>query len=39
MKTLETIILTGFRDFLMFYQIFLSPKVKLCAILTYKHGI
>ena len=23
----------------MFYQIFLSPQVKLCAIITYKHGI
>ena len=23
----------------MFYQIFLSPKVKQCAIITYKHGI
>ena len=23
----------------MFYQIFLSPKVKRCAIITYKHGV
>ena len=23
----------------MFYQIFLSPQVKRCAIVTYKHGI
>ena len=23
----------------MFYQIFLSPQVKQCAIITYKHGI
>ena len=23
----------------MFYQIFLSPEVKQCAITTYKHGI
>ena len=23
----------------MFYQIFLSPKVKRCAIIIYKHGI
>ena len=23
----------------MFYQIFLSPQVKLCTIITYKHGI
>ena len=23
----------------MFYQIFISPQVKRCAIITYKHGI
>ena len=23
----------------MFYQIFLSPQVKRCAIITYEHGI
>ena len=23
----------------MFYQIFLSPQVKRCAVITYKHGI
>ena len=23
----------------MFYQIFLSPQVKQCTIITYKHGI
>ena len=23
----------------MFYQIFLSPQVKRCAIVTYEHGI
>ena len=23
----------------MFYEIFLSPEVKQCAIITYKHGI
>ena len=23
----------------MFYQIFLSPQVKKCAIITYEHGI
>ena len=23
----------------MFYQIFLSPQVKRCATITYKHGI
>ena len=28
-----------FWDFLMFYQIFLSPQAKRCAITTYKHGI
>ena len=28
-----------FWDFLMSYQIFLSPQVKLCAIITYIHGI
>ena len=30
---------TIFWDFLMFYQIFLSPKVKPWTIITYKHGI
>ena len=28
-----------FWDFLMFYQIFLSPQVKRWAIITYKHGM
>ena len=28
-----------FWDFSMFYQFFLSPQVKWCAIITYKHGI
>ena len=28
-----------FSDFSMFYQIFLSPQVKQCAIITDKHGI
>ena len=28
-----------FGDFLMFYQIFLSPQVTRCAIITYKDGI
>ena len=28
-----------FRDFSMFYQIFLSPQVNQWAIITYKHGI
>ena len=27
------------QDFLMFYQFFLSPQVKRCAIITYKHGV
>ena len=34
-----TIIFIIFWDFLMFYQIFLSPQVKRWAIITYKHGI
>ena len=34
-----TIIFIIFWDFLIFYQIFLSSKVKRCAIITYKHGI
>ena len=33
------IIIFIFWDFLMFYQIFLSPQVKWCAFTTYKHGI
>ena len=28
-----------FWDFLMFYQTFLSPQVKRCAIISYKHGM
>ena len=28
-----------FSDFLMFCQTFLSPQVKRCAIITYKHDI
>ena len=35
----STIIFIIFCDFLMFHQIFLSPKVKRCAIITYKHGM
>ena len=27
-----------FWDILMFYQIFLSPQVERCAIITYEHG-
>ena len=34
-----TISFTKFWDFLMFYQIFLSPQVTRCAIITCKHGI
>ena len=26
-------------DFLMFYQIFFSPQVKRCAIITYRLGV
>ena len=28
-----------FRNFSMFYQTFLSPQVKSCAIITYKHDM
>ena len=38
-KAIATIIFIIFWDFLMFHQIFLSPQVKRCAIITYKHGI
>ena len=34
-----TIIFIIFWDFLMFYQTWLSPQVKRCTIITYKHGI
>ena len=34
-----TIIFIIFGDSLMFKQIFLSPKVKRCAIITYNHVI
>ena len=34
-----TIIFIIFRDSLIFCQIFLSPEVKRCAIITYKHGV
>ena len=33
------IIFIIFSDLLMFYQIFLSPQVKRCAIITYEDGI
>ena len=38
-KFLSTISFVIFRDFVMFYQLLPSPQVKLCAIITYKHGI
>ena len=34
-----TIIFIRFWDFFMFYQVFLSPQVRRCAIISYKHGI
>ena len=34
-----TIIFIIFSDFLIFYEIFLSPQVKPCAIITSKHAI
>ena len=37
--TYPTISFIIFWDYLMFYQIFLSPQVKQWAIITYKHGI
>ena len=36
---ISTIIFIMFWDFLMFYQTFLSPQVKQCVIITYKHRI
>ena len=36
---IATIIFMIFWDFLMFYQIFLSPQVKRCAIIAYENGI
>ena len=33
------IIFITFLDYLMFYQVFLSPQVKLCEIISYEHGI
>ena len=38
-KTHPTIIFIIFWGFLMFYEFFLSPQVKRCAIITYKHDI
>ena len=37
--TKSTFISLIFRDFQVFYQIFLSLQVKPCAIITYKHAI
>ena len=34
-----TILVIIFWDFLMFYQIFLSPQVKRIVIISNKHGI
>ena len=39
MSKVATINCIIFWDFMMFYQAFLSPQVKRCAITTYKHGI
>ena len=36
-KNLTTITFIIFWDFLILYQIFLSPQVKQCAVITYKH--
>ena len=38
-KILATIIFIILGDFLMFYQLFLSPQVKPCAIIAYKDGL
>ena len=38
-KNLHTTTCIIFWDYAMFYEIFLSPKVKRCEIITYKHGI
>ena len=35
----RTIMVIIFRDFLMLYQVFLSPQVKLRAIISDKHGM
>ena len=39
MLHLSPIISMIFWDFLMFYQIFLSPQVKRCPIIAYKHSV
>ena len=38
-KVLQTMSFIIFLDSLMFYEIFLSPQVKQCVIITYKNGI
>ena len=38
-EKIQTIILIIFRGFLIFYQTLLSPQVKRCAIISYKHDI
>ena len=38
-KLQATTIVIRFWDFLMFFQIFLSPQVKWSAIISNKHGI
>ena len=38
-KIFQTILVIIFWDFLMFYQIFLSPQVKRIVIISNKHGI
>ena len=38
-KNKATIILIIFRDFSIFYQMFLSSQVKIWAINTYKQGL
>ena len=37
-KVLQTMSFIIFLDSLMFYEIFLSPQVKQCVIITYKNG-
>ena len=38
-KIFQLILVIIFWDFLMFYQIFLSPQVKRIVIISNKHGI
>ena len=39
MTSQPAIIFIVFLDFLMFYQILVSPQVKQSTIITYKHGV